>query len=118
MTRDEYYNSPEFKTNRLLNNMVHDLKQQTQRIYDVLALVLERKPDLIFFDKFNLVERQLRIVDAEAARLIRETSALEHMLYPKNFDDITLPSSGHEVKEAAPNDDRATSEGQEGVPAV
>lgn len=98
MTRDEWYESPDFKTQRLLNNMVHDLKQQTQRIYDVLALLLERKPDLTCTDKFSLVERQLRICDVEAAGLIRVTSALEHMLSPKNFDEPTQPSGGTEVK--------------------
>jgi hypothetical protein len=88
---------------RLLNNITHEIKQKTQHLYDLMELLISQKGDLFFCDKFNVAERQLRIVDAEASRLIREMSSLDHFLSPHTFDDMEAPkaSGGNEVKEAA-----------------
>lgn len=94
MTRDEWYNSVEFKTLRLFNQLSGDLSQTTQQLYDVLALILEKWPDAVVLDKFNLVERQLRIVGQESNRLFSEFSRLADRLSPHQFDDHTQDRSG------------------------
>lgn len=83
MTKEEYYDSSEFKIMRLLGHFAHDMKQKTQETFDILEILLEKRQDLLCCDKFNLVERQLRIVDIETVRLIDRVSNLSHLLSPK-----------------------------------
>lgn len=87
MTQDEWYESDEFKTMRLLNNLTHGIKQTTQQLYDLLQLVMSQNEGIGCHDKFTIYERQLRIVDAEAANLIRTCSGLESLVRPKKEEE-------------------------------
>lgn len=88
MKRDDWYNSTKFLKLRLLNNVAHELKQGTQRLYDLLNLILEDNPDLMCCDPFSLAERQLRVTDLEVMRLIDRMDKLAHRLSPHDFDDM------------------------------
>lgn len=87
MKRQEWYDSVQFKKLRLLNNWTHEIKQMTQKLYDILEIVLEDKPDSVIGDKFTIAERQLRIVDVEAVRLIDAMSKFTVTLEPREFED-------------------------------
>jgi len=87
MKREEWYQSTKFKKLRLLNNYSHEIKQMTQKLYDLLEIVTEDNPDAMVGDKFTIAERQLRIVDIEAVNLSRAMDAFARTLEPKKFDD-------------------------------
>ena len=87
MKRDEWYESDKFKTLRLLNHRVHEIGQVTQEIYDILQLIVSQNPDLPAFDRFNVFERQLRIVQLEASNLVNAASKFDSTISPKEFDD-------------------------------
>lgn len=82
MTRDEWYKSPLFMKLRLINNRVSDIKQTTQQVYDLLAM-LDTEHGPLVGDKFSLAERQLRIVDIETVRLIEYMNRMCDVLTPK-----------------------------------
>lgn len=86
MTREEWYASSKFKILRLLNHMTFDIPQICQEIRDVLE-VIDETNRLACFDKFWLVEHQLRIVRLEADKLVQRGSDLSEMLRPKKYDD-------------------------------
>lgn len=91
MKREEWYESTKFKKLRLLNNWTHEIKQMTQKLYDLLEIVTEDTPDCMVGDKFTIAERQLRIVDIEAKNLITAMGAFAHTLEPHKFDDWPDP---------------------------
>lgn len=91
MKRQEWYDSVQFKKLRLLNNWSHEIKQMTQKLYDILEIVLEDKPDAAIGDKFHIAERQLRIVDVEAIRLIDAMGSFARTLEPREFEDWPDP---------------------------
>lgn len=93
VTRDEWYNSPEFIILRMLNNLAAETGSKASSVYDVLNLLVTARPDLYMGDKFNLVERQLRIVSLEASKLWDRIRDLEHMLAPRDFTDLVLTPS-------------------------
>ena len=91
MNREEWHNSKRFKILRLLNNMSHEITQQVQRANDVLQLI-QSEWDILASDRFNLVERQLRIIGLEARNLCNVESNLSRMLSPAKYDDY--PAKG------------------------
>lgn len=99
MTRDEWYNSKKFKILRLLNHLTHDITHRAQEIRDVLEIILEEHPDLIVFDKFTLVERQLRVLQLEGRNLVSVASDLSRKLEPHTFDDLKMPQTETEPPE-------------------
>jgi signal transduction histidine kinase len=82
MTRDEWPKSPLFLKLRLLNHRSHEIRQITQEIYDLLA-ILDAEYGPLVGDRFRLAERQLRIMDMEASRLIEYMDRMCDMLRPK-----------------------------------
>lgn len=62
--REEWYNSAEFKKLRLFGNVASEVHHKCQYLYDILEIILADKPDLIVFDRFTIVERQLRVLQA------------------------------------------------------
>lgn len=91
MKREEWYKSTKFKKLRLLNNWTHEIKQMTQKLYDLLEIVVEDNPDCAIGDKFTIAERQLRIVDIEAKNLISAMDSFARTLEPRKFDDWPDP---------------------------
>jgi hypothetical protein len=87
MTRDEWYKSPLFVKLRLVNNISHEIKHKAQHLYDLLAVLEAEHGPLMVYDKFNLAERQLKIVNLEATRLIEYMGRLDGLLAPKSFDE-------------------------------
>lgn len=83
MTKEEWYDSPDFIKLRFLNNIAADIQHRTQELYDVLALIATDKEGIIVSNNFNLVERQLRIVNLEASKLWEYCRRLETSLQPK-----------------------------------
>lgn len=83
MTRDEWYNSVEFKKIRLFNNSCHNLKFKLQEIYDMLGIVLEGKEDIECLDKFHILNQQLKIVGLEISKLIDVAGDAVRMVEPK-----------------------------------
>lgn len=103
VTRNEWYNSPEFIVLRMLNN----LGQKNSQVYDVLKLLVTARPDLYIGDKFNLVERQVRIVGLEASKLWERIRDLEYMLAPHDFTDLRFTpstSDSESTKQPPPQD--------------
>lgn len=83
MTRDEWFKSPEFMKQRLMNNIAHEIGHKSQYLRDLLMIHLDEKGGFIG-DRFDLAERQLRIIELEAKNLV---SVFNNLLkYPK-FDD-------------------------------
>jgi hypothetical protein len=65
---------------RLFHNMAFEFKHLTQKMYDMLNLMILENPDLFVFDKFTIVERQLRILDCESSRMIDVGTKLGYFL--------------------------------------
>jgi hypothetical protein len=86
MKRDEWYNSPEFVRHRFLNNLASDITHRTQQFNDALALLVEANPEIIFTDRYAIVERQSRIVRLEADKLWTGVRKLLETVAPKEFD--------------------------------
>lgn len=84
MENEDWYNSLEFKKIRLLNNFTHEIKQMTQKLYDLLEIVVEDNPDCMVGDKFTIAERQLHIVDIEAKNLISAMDSFTRTLGNKH----------------------------------
>lgn len=87
--REEWYNSAEFKKLRLFGNVASEVHHKCQYLYDILEIILADKPDLnlMVFDRFNVVGRQLRVLQLEAKRLVTEANSLTQMLEPHKFVD-------------------------------
>lgn len=83
VTREEWYNSPEFIILRLFGHLSSETQMKTQEMFDVLSLIVAMCPGLYCTDRFTVVERQLKIVSLEAKRLIDEVSKLSDFLQPK-----------------------------------
>ena len=88
MTREEWQSSPNFIKLRFLNNIAAGIQHKTQELYDVLELILAEYPDLLVFDKFNLVERQAKIVHLEASKLWERCRALDSLFEPHQYSDV------------------------------
>lgn len=89
MTRDEWYKSKKWLILRLSNQLSFEIGQRVQQLYDLLNILeAEFGPGLTATDRFNLVERQLRVLGLEATNLTRVMGNLESMLGPKSFDDM------------------------------
>ncbi len=86
MTREDWYRTPDFIILRFLNNMAAGLGYKAQEMRDVLELIASIRPDITYSDKFNVVERQLRVVKLEADRLWTECRRLADMLTPTTSD--------------------------------
>lgn len=86
MTREEWYGSPDFIKLRFLNTIASGIQYKTQELYDVLELIASEKEGISVLDRFNLVERQLRVVNLEAAKLWEYCRKLEATLQPKIED--------------------------------
>lgn len=86
MTREEWYNSPKFLKLRLLNQLSHSLKHTTQQLHDLLRVLDAEEGPMMVHDKFNLAERQLRVVDLEAVQLARRMDELARFLEPSKFE--------------------------------
>ena len=96
MKREEYYNSPQFKLIRLLNNMPSKLLFQMQDYSDWLELF--QKEFGYFGDKLTLVERQLRIIHQECQQLNTFVRNLTSSIEPKKWVDweTTVPIQDNE----------------------
>lgn len=90
MTKEEWYGSPDFIKLRFLNNIAAGIHHKTQEFNDVLELILAENPDLLFGDKFNLVERQSRIVNLEASKLWDRCRSLVTFLEPRQYTDVCI----------------------------
>lgn len=88
MTREEWYASPDFIKLRFLNNIAAGIQHKTQELYDVLELILAEKPNLMVLDRFNLVERQAKIVNLEASKLCGYCRNLDTYLEPHQYTDV------------------------------
>lgn len=88
MTKEEWYESPDFIKLRFLNNIAAGIQHKTQELNDVLTLILAEKPDLLGLDKFSLCERQLRIVALEASTLWERCRNLGNFLEPSQYTDV------------------------------
>lgn len=88
MTKEEWYGSPDCIKLRFLNNIAAGIQHKTQELGDVLALILAERPDLMCFDKFNLVERQARIVNLEASKLWERCRNLDSLFEPHQYTDV------------------------------
>lgn len=89
MKRDEWYDSAKFLKLRLGNNISHEVLHKVQHLHDLIALLDKEYGPLMVCDKFNLVERQLRIVNLEIGKFIGFFGDLERMMSPNKFDDDT-----------------------------
>lgn len=87
MTRDEYYNSTEFKLVRLLQNYPANIQQDLQKMGDLIEIIAERHTDIATYDKFSLMTQQLRIALMDINTLFSHTSAFCSLLRPKLEDD-------------------------------
>lgn len=105
-TRDEWHNKPDFIILRMLNNLVADLTMKTQTIYDVLNLIVAARPDLFIGDKFNLVERQTRVVSLESKKLWDYVFKLQEALSPKRYTDLTPTTSDSVSTRMSPPQDQ------------
>lgn len=85
--REEWYNSVEHKKLRLFGNVASEIHHKCQYLYDILEIILADKPDLIVFDRFTVVEHQLRVLQLEAAKLVTEANSLTRKLEPHKFID-------------------------------
>lgn len=85
MTQEEWYASPGFIKLRFLNNIAAGIQYKTQELYDVLELIASEQ-EILASDRFNLVERQLKIVNLEAAKLWDYCRKLETILQPRIED--------------------------------
>ena len=85
MTKEEWYGSPDFIKLRFLNTIAAGIQYKTQELYDVLELIATN-PEVTVSDRFNLVERQLRVVNLEASKLWEYCRKLEETLQPKIED--------------------------------
>jgi predicted nucleic acid-binding protein len=83
--KQDYYESDEFKTLRLLNQRTHDIIQTTQQIQDILDLLKNKHGKE--YPKIDgcicNVYKQLSIVSLEASNLINIVSDLQSFLSPK-----------------------------------
>jgi len=86
MKRDDWYNSTEFVRHRFLNNLVAGVGHNVQQLGDALALFVETHPDIIFTDKYALVERQSKVLRLESDKLWKDIRALIDTVTPKEFD--------------------------------
>jgi len=85
VTCEEWHKLPDGIILRLLNNYPFVIVHQIQEIYDIISLMVAHRPDLLFSDKFNKIEKQLRIVSLETKELERNILELIHSLRPKEF---------------------------------
>lgn len=85
MTQEEWYASPGFIKLRFLNTIASGIQYKTQELYDVLELIAAEQ-EVMVSDRFSLVERQLRIVNLEAAKLWDYCRKLETTLQPRIED--------------------------------
>ncbi len=83
MTRDEWFASPEFIRHKMLNNLASEIGQKVQQFNDMLVLFHEKHPDLVFTDKFAIVDRQQRIVHLEADKLWTAVRKLVETVKPE-----------------------------------
>jgi len=86
-TREEWYRSTKFKLLRMLNNLSHEIVHKAQSIGDVMDICSEIMPDIIFFDKFTIFDRQLRVTRLEVDKLIAALTDLDRLVSPKKFKD-------------------------------
>jgi len=86
MTNEEWYGSPDFIKLRFLTTIAAGIQYKTQELYDVLELIAAEKEGIAVLNNFNLVERQLRIVNLESAKLWEYCRKLAETLQPK-IDD-------------------------------
>jgi len=86
MKREEWYSSVEFKKLRLFGNVASEIRHKCQYLYDILEIIVADKPELLSLDRFTLMERQLRILQLEAGKLVDLSSCLTLKAQPK-FDD-------------------------------
>ncbi len=91
MKRSEWYNSSKFLKLRLLGHISGDIKQKTQELYDLLNILNIEYGPMTVYDKFCLAERQLRIIDGEAANLGRAMDALIRFLEPAKLEPDDVP---------------------------
>lgn len=85
MTREEYYQSKEFKILRLLNQLSFQPAETCQQLNDVLEVLADTFEKAQVCDKFNIVAQQVRILHLEAKRLETVASQLAHFLEPKDI---------------------------------
>ena len=88
MTREEWYNSPDFYKLRFLNNIAAGIQHKTQEIGDALNIILAEHPEWFVSDKFSMVEMQARIVALEASKLWERCRSLATFLEPHQYSDV------------------------------
>ena len=88
MTREEWYNSPDFIKLRFLNNIAAGIQHKTQEITDVLNMLYAENPTLFVCDKFSMVEMQSRIVSLEASKLWERCRKLADFLEAHQYSDV------------------------------
>jgi hypothetical protein len=92
VTREEWYSSKKFLLLRLINQMSNELKHKTQQLHDVVSLLnAEYETGLSVTDKFNLLVRQMKVVNLEIDELIGDANKLHDLLSPK-ISQITSSS--------------------------
>lgn len=69
MTKDEWYDSNDFKLLRHFDHLTNDIVMQLQELSDIIDLVAALKPECILHDKYTILQQQLRITSMEAKRL-------------------------------------------------
>ena len=62
MTRDEWYESNNFRLLRLLNHYAADFGQKLQEMWDIMELVAALRPDCCCHDKTTILQKEMRMM--------------------------------------------------------
>ena len=89
MTRDEWYESNNFKLLRLLNHYAADFGQKLQEMADIMELVAALRPDCVVHDKTIIFQQQMRIMGMDVKALWAAETNWEELFEPKWGEDQT-----------------------------
>ena len=82
MTRDEWYESNNFRLLRLLNHYVASFGETLQEIWDIMELVAAMNPDCGYNDKTTILQQQMRIMQEDAKALWAAEREWERLFSP------------------------------------
>ena len=82
MTRDEWYESNNFRLLRLLNHYAADFGQKLQEMWDIMELVAALRPDCCCHDKTTILQKEMRIMQNDAKDLWAAAREWEKLFAP------------------------------------